>query len=162
MMEESQKIHILSRELIPVFDELEQETKEVVLEHIQDCSECWQLLNELAEGNYPMVERNEEVGIKPLKKLVQFNRGIKWLFISIRAFILFYIIYSSFHFYNWELSADAAIEYIKSVTFMFYFPAAIFLLVFTMIFFNKRWIMLSILFDLGIILFLDTFMSIFI
>ncbi|MFJ7733739.1 hypothetical protein ACIQXF_17880 [Lysinibacillus sp. NPDC097231] len=160
-MEDSQKIHILSRELISVFDELEQETKEVVLEHIQDCNECRQLFNELAEGNYPMLERSAEVEIKPLKKLVQFNHGLKWLFISVRAFILFYIIYSSFHFYNWELSADAAIEYIKSVTFMFYFPAAIFLSVFTMTFFTKRWTILSILFDLGIIFFLDTFMSIF-
>ncbi|MFJ6210434.1 hypothetical protein [Lysinibacillus sp. NPDC092081] len=160
-MEDSQKIHILSRELISVFDELEQETKEVVLEHIQDCNECRQLFNELAEGNYPMLEHSEEVEIKPLKKLVQFNHGLKWLFISIRAFILFYIIYSSFYFYNWELSADAAIEYIKSATFMFYFPAAIFLSVFTMTFFTKRWIILSILFDLGIIFFLDTFMSIF-
>lgn len=160
-MEDSQKIHILSRELIPVFDELEQETKEVVLEHIQDCSECRQLFNDLAEENYPILERDEEVGLKPLKKLVQFNRGLKWLFISIRALILFCIIYSSFHFYDWELSADAAIGYIKNVTFMFYFPAAIFLSVFTMTFFTKRWIILSILFDLGIILFLDTFMSIF-
>ncbi|MFJ8460936.1 hypothetical protein ACIQ57_17595 [Lysinibacillus xylanilyticus] len=160
-MEDSQKIHILSRELISVFDELEQETKEVVLEHIQDCSECKQLFNELADGSYPMLERSEEVEIKPLKKLVQFNHGLKWLFISIRALILFYIIFSSFHFYNWELSADAALEYIKRITFMFYFPAAIFLTVFTMIFFTKRWITLSILFDLGIIFFLDTFMSIF-
>ncbi|MEQ6357464.1 hypothetical protein ACFVT8_23975 [Lysinibacillus sp. NPDC058147] len=160
-MEDSQKIHILSRELISVFDELEQETKEVVLEHIQDCNECRQLFNELAEGNYPMLELSEEVEIKPLKKLVQFNHGLKWLFISIRALILFYILYSSFHFYNWELSADAAIEYIKSATFMFYFPAAIFLSVFTMTFFTKRWVILSILFDLGVIFFLDTLISIF-
>lgn len=160
-MEDSQKIHILSRELISVFDELEQETKEVVLEHIQDCNECRQLFNEFAEGNYPMLELREEVEIKPLKKLVQFNHGLKWLFISIRALILFYILYSSFHFYNWELSADAAIEYIKSATFMFYFPAAIFLSVFTMTFFTKRWVVLSILFDLGIIFFLDTLISIF-
>lgn len=159
-MEDSQKIHILSRELISVFDELEQETKEVVLEHFQDCNECRQLFNELAEGNYPMLEF-EEVEIKPLKKLVQFNHGLKWLFISIRALILFYILYSSFHFYNWELSADAAIEYIKSATFMFYFPAAIFLSVFTMTFFTKRWVILSILFDLGVIFFLDTLISIF-
>ncbi|MGE7947460.1 zf-HC2 domain-containing protein [Lysinibacillus sp. NPDC093688] len=160
-MEDSQKIHILSRELISVFDELEQETQEVVLEHIQDCSECRQLFNELAEGNYPMLERHEEVKIKPLKKLVQFNHGLKWLFISIRALILFYILYSSFHFYNWELSADAALEYIKSVTFIFYFPVAIFLSVFTIVFFSKRWIIPSILFDLGIIFFLDTLISIF-
>lgn len=159
-MEDSHKIHILSRELISVFDELEQETKEVVLEHIQDCSECRQVFNELAEGNFPMVERSEEVEIKPLKKLVQFNHGLKWLFISIRALILFYILYSSFHFYNWELSADAAIEYIKNTTFMFYFPAAIFLSVFTMTFFTRRWIILSILFDLGIIFFSDTLITI--
>lgn len=160
-MEDSQKIHILSRELISVFDELEQETKDVVLEHTQECIECRQLFNDLADGSYPMLERSEEIEIKPLKKLVQFNHGLKWLFISIRALILFYIIFSSFHFYNWELSADAALEYIKSVTFMFYFPVAIFLTVFTMTFFTKRWVTLSILFDLGIIFFLDTFISIF-
>lgn len=161
-MEESQKIHILVKELIPVFDELEQETKEVVLSHTQVCSECQHLLNEVTEENYPVVEQSEEVGIKQLKKLVQFNRGLKWLFISIRALILFYIIFSAFQFYDLELSADAAIKYIGGSTFMFYFPAAIFLLVFTMTFFTKRWMVFSILFDLGIVLFLDTIISIFI
>lgn len=162
-MKDSQKIHILSRELILIFEELEQETQEVILEHIQDCQECRQLYDEYVnEERHPVQKREEEVGIKPLKKLVQFQRGIKWLFITIRAILLFYIIYTAFQLYDWELSADAAIGYIKSVTFLFYFPAAIFLTVFAIMFFNKRWIVLSLLFDLGIVFFLDTLISLFI
>lgn len=163
MMNDDKRVHILASELILILDELEQETKEVVLEHMQECSQCRDVYNDsLKVEDYPTLKPSEETEIKPLKKLVQFNRSLKWLFISIRALLLFYIIYSSIHFYNWEIAADAAIEYVKSVTFMFYFPAAVFLIVFTMTFFNKRWIAFSILFDLGVILFLDTFMSIFI
>lgn len=160
-MKESYKIHILTQELIPVFDELEQNTKDVVTEHIQECVACQQLYNEIAEGYFPSQQCDDVTKIKPLNKLVQFNRSLKWLFIFIRVFILCCILYSAFHFYNWEVSSDAAIAYIKSTTFMLYFPAVIFLTVFTMVFLNKRWIIFSILFDLGIVLFLDTFISIF-
>lgn len=162
-MNEFQKIHILSRELILVFDELEQETKEVLLEHIQDCQECQRVYSDTSKAeDHPTPTREEEVGIKPLKKLVQFNRGLKWLFITIRALLLFYIIFSAIQLYNWELSANAAIDYIKSGTFLFYFPAVLFLTVFAMMFFNKRWMVISLLFDLCIILFLDTLISLFI
>ncbi|KHF38129.1 hypothetical protein [Halalkalibacter okhensis] len=160
-MNDYQKIHTLTRELIPVFDDLDQQSKEVILEHIESCRECKELYNDLInlDESYPKSEDKSDVGIRPLKKLVQFNRSLQWLFISIRAVVILFILFTAYNFYNWDLSLAAALEYIRSVTFMFYFPVATFLLVFTLIFFNKRWVVLSVIFDIFIILFLDTFIS---
>ncbi|WP_232700001.1 hypothetical protein [Brevibacillus daliensis] len=163
-MDAAQKIHLLSRELIPVINDLDENAVKVVLEHIHHCTECQHLyLNVMEmEENYPQAPIANEVDIKPLKKLVQFNRGLKLLLIAIRAVILLYIIYSGIQFYDWGTSAQAAISYIQSVTFLFYFPASLFLTIFTLVFFNKKWIWLSIIFDLTIILFIDRIITFFI
>ncbi|MEH6944241.1 hypothetical protein [Bacillus sp. JJ722] len=151
-MDDNQKIHILTRELIHVINNLEDDTKKVVIEHIHYCTECQQLYSKLmeVEKNYPQVTISNENENKPLKKSksVQFNRGLKLLLIFIRAVILFYIIFSGLSFYDWEISSQAAIDYIQGVTFLFYFPAAIFLIIFTITFFNKKWIWTSLIFDL--------------
>lgn len=156
-MNETEKIHILSLELIPVVDDLDEPAVKVILEHITHCKECQRLYSSVTEveEHYPKESIHDEAEIKPLKKLVQFNRGLKLLMLGIRIVILIYIFYSGISFYDWGTSAEEAIDYIQSITFFFYFPASLFLIIFTFVFFNKRWIWFSIMFDLFIILFLD-------
>ncbi|MGM9986217.1 MAG: hypothetical protein ACI35O_03210 [Bacillaceae bacterium] len=163
-MDATEKIHLLSRELVLVINDIDEDARKVVLEHIRHCTECQHLYLNVKEmeENYPQATIVNEIEIKPLKKLVQFNRSLKLLLIVIRAVILLSIIYSGIQFYDWETSAQSAINYIQNVTFFFYFPASIFLTIFTLVFFNKKWIWLSIIFDLIIILFIDSIITFFV
>ena len=162
-MGHNQKIHLLSQELIPVIQDMDSEPKQVVLDHIKYCEECQRLYSIAMDfdDNFPEVNISEDVEIKPLKKLAQFNIGLKLLLISVRSIILFYVLYSSFSYYDWESSATMILATLQSGIFLFYLPAAVFLLVFTITFFNKKWVLVSFIADLTVILFLDNILRLF-
>ncbi|WP_077604948.1 hypothetical protein [Oceanobacillus sojae] len=151
-MDDQEKIHLLSQELIPIIDDLDEETKQIVLEHIEECDKCKKLYSEMVDMDKEIPEHayDEDVEIKPLKKLVQFNTGLKLLLIAVRIIILFYISYSSFRFHDLE-SLDQMIAAFQGGILLFYFPAAVFLLVFTFTFFNKKWLWISLTADIIII-----------
>ena len=48
-MNKQDKIHILSQELIPVMDDLDEEARNIVLEHMQHCKKCQNFYWEIAE-----------------------------------------------------------------------------------------------------------------
>lgn len=161
-MDAYKKIHFLSQELIPIINDLDDEPRKIVSEHITDCEECRKLYNSTVnfDESVPKQDYAEDVEIKPLKKLVQFNTGLKLLLIVVRLLVLFYIFYTSFRYYDVE-SVTMMLEYFRSGIFLFYTPAAIFLLVFTITFFNKKWVRVSLVTDLVIILFLDNMVQLF-
>ena len=161
-MEDYQKIHLLSLELIPIIDDLDDEPKKIIFDHITDCEDCKKLYASTENFNESISKQDytENVELKPLKRLVQFNIGLKLLMITVRALILFYIGYSSYKYYGSE-SVTSLLEYFKSGIFIFYTPAAIFLLVFTFTFFSKKWLWISLAIDLVIILFLDKIVQLF-
>ncbi|WP_217585497.1 hypothetical protein [Lentibacillus saliphilus] len=161
-MDAYKKIHLLSQELIPVINDLDDEPRQIILEHITDCRDCRKLYDSTLnfDDSMPKQDYTEDVELKPLKKLVQFNNGLKLLLITVRALILFYIFYSSFKFYGVE-SATLMLEYFRSGIFLFYTPAVIFLLVFTSVFFNKKWVWIPLVFDFVIILLLDNIVQLF-
>ncbi|BAC13205.1 hypothetical protein [Oceanobacillus iheyensis HTE831] len=161
-MDANTKIHLLSKELIPVINDIDNKPKQIILDHIIDCEDCRNLYNHSVEfdENMPKNNYSNDVELKPLKKLVQFNTGLKLLLIAVRAIILFYILYSSFKYYNVE-SVIRTLDYFWSVIFLFYIPAAVFLLVFTITFFNKKWIWMSLIVDLFIIVFLGNILQLF-
>lgn len=68
-MKEFEKIHILSQELIPVFEELDDAAKKIILEHIERCTHCHSLfVNQPKEADsYIQIEESEPIKIKPLK-----------------------------------------------------------------------------------------------
>ena len=162
-MEDFKKIHLLSLELIPIIDDLDDEPKKIILDHITDCEDCKKLYASTEDFNESIFKpvHSENVELKPLKRLVQFNIGLKLLMITVRALILFYIGYSSYKYYGSE-SVTSLLEYLQSGIFIFYTPAAIFLLVFTFTFFSKKWLWISLAIDLVIILFLDKIVQLFI
>lgn len=161
-MHKQDKIHILSQELIPVLDDLDEEARNIVLEHVQHCKKCQHLYSTIVEidENAPQTPLPDEVEMKPLKKLVQFNQGLKLVLFMIRIVLLAFIFYSSVQFYDWTIAAQAATEYIQAVIFFFYFPAALFLTIFSFIFLNKRWFVFSVIFDISIILLFDRLIAI--
>ncbi|WP_042475619.1 hypothetical protein [Bacillus ndiopicus] len=163
-MHESNKIHILSQELIVMFDELEDEAQKIVHEHMKECRECQKLYDNLQMKAivYNDFHDSDKLEIKPLKKIIHFHQGLKIMFFAVRLALISFILFTSFHFYNWELSSKAALEFIKGAVFFFYFPSIIFLTVFAFAFFNKKWVWLLILFDFIIIFFLDVIIAIFI
>ncbi|MCM3741485.1 hypothetical protein M3210_14520 [Oceanobacillus luteolus] len=160
-MDSFKKIHLLSQELIPLINDLEEEPKQIILEHIKDCGDCRKLHESAVEfdESMPKQDFSEDVELKPLKKLVQFNTGLKLLLVTVRALILFYIFYSSFSFYG--ESAPLLMGQFYSGIILFYVPAAIFLLVFTFTFFNKKWFWTSLVADLVIIFLLDNIVELF-
>lgn len=153
-MNEQRKIHFLTQELIPILNEVDGESKKIALEHIQACEECKRIYERAVEfdENMPTLHHSEEVELKPLKRLAQFNTGLKMLLIAIRAVILSYILFVSFKLYQMNTTD---LSYIQSAIALFYIPAAIFLLVFTFTFFNRKWFLASLFSDLFIILFLS-------
>lgn len=153
-MNETHKIHLLSRELIPILNDIEPETKEIVLEHIALCSSCQALYENAHELDRAFLEEKDKPTqpkeVQPLKKLVQFNRGIKLLLIMIRVAILSYAGYTALALADFIVSADVYFD-IQATIYFFYLPASVFLLVFTFVFLNKRWFMYSIGADVFVI-----------
>ncbi|SFG62246.1 hypothetical protein SAMN05216353_16512 [Halobacillus alkaliphilus] len=146
------KIHKLSQELIPVFDELDTETKEIIKEHAQYCSECDHMLDkrEVMDAEMESAGDNEgkESTIKSLKKLIHNNSGIGIMLFLVRVLVLAVISYNSLRFQNFE----DVVQTFQGGTFLIYLPTAIFLLIFTWTFLNKRWILYSVVADLVVLL----------
>lgn len=159
-MNDDRKVHLLAQELISVMNDLDEEPQQIVLDHIKECDDCKQLYTNILEfdESMPALNYSDDVELKPLKKLVQFNTGLKLLLISIRVVILFYILYSAIRFAGME-ALD--ISFIESGIFLFYTPATLFLLIFTFTFFNKKWAWGSLVIDLFIILLLSKVLQLF-
>ena len=163
-MNEFQKIHTLSQELILIYEELERDAQQIVTEHMEQCEACKRLFEnreDEAVGFTPLPVNKEEA-IKPFKKLLHFKWSLNLMLIAIRVVFLVLIVYTSIMFYDWDLSAKAAVDYVQYTVFLFYFPGVLFLNIFTFVFFHKRWVWLFVLFDLVIILYLDTMMTAFV
>lgn len=154
-MERIEKIHLLSQELIPIVNDIEPEAKQVVMDHVAGCETCQELYANAHKLDEDFPTKNkQQTEIKPLKKLVQFNRGIKLLLILVRLAILSYIIYSGTNFFDMA-PPSSGFPFIQASILMFYLPAAVFLLVFTFIFLSKKWLYSSLCADLFIIFFLN-------
>ncbi|WP_113929462.1 hypothetical protein [Bacillus sp. P14.5] len=152
-MNDQEKIHHLCKELIPLMDDVDHFTKDILMDHIQECRTCQQSyakINEFSE-NFSSPKVQEEVEIPPLKKLAQFNTGLKILLIGIRVVILFYLIFSSLKFSDGMSLSETTIQHLEAGIFLFYFPTAIFLTVFSFIFFNKKWSFFSLCLDILVI-----------
>ncbi|MCA1012818.1 zf-HC2 domain-containing protein [Halobacillus halophilus] len=152
MNEYERKIHKLSQELIPVFDELDAETKEIIQEHARHCSECDRMLN---TGDFMDTEtektedgERDDAPIQPLRQLVHINRGIRVMVFLIRILVLGVISYNSLRFQEF----GDVVRTFQAGTFLIYLPTAIFLIAFTWTFLNKKWVFYSIVADVIILL----------
>lgn len=158
-MDEVRKVHILAQELIPIVKDIEPDARKIVMDHIENCESCQKSYSDSYNLDMEIPDKShEQMEIKPLKKLVQFNKGIKLLLIMIRVVILSYVIFSSLMIFDLENFTDAY-PFIQSTLYIFYLPTAIFLLVFTFVFLNKKWLFVSLVWDVVTIFSLDFFLK---
>lgn len=152
-MNDEQKIHLLVQELIPVINDLEDAPKEIIFDHIQICSDCHILYKNASEfdENMPTLNEPDPIELKPLKRLAQYNTGLKLGLVAIRAIILFYVLYTNFMFSD---AGPVDYPFLQFEILFFYTPSALFLLIFTFTFFNKKWLYYSLGVDLFVILLL--------
>lgn len=151
-MENKNDIHYLVQELIPIKDDISPQAQQIIQEHIQGCDSCRELYKASAELEMKLPSRptsDTEVEVKPLKKLAQFNWGIRALLIAVRVIILGYILFSGFSF-GVETGGHSFV-FIQGSIYMFYLPAALFSLIFTFIFLPKKWLYSSLIVDLIVI-----------
>jgi|GEM_PF-4148257 len=152
-MTEHEKIHILVQELIPVFDDLESDAKRIVQEHMKTCQAC-RRLSEQAEdwaNDQASLQTEDTAEVKPLRRLIAMNKSIKLFLIAVRAFIFIYVVGRSLLLIYRGEDLLKGMEMIKSGLFIFYMPASIFLLAFTSVFLNSRWLKVSFFADVMIL-----------
>ncbi len=149
-MKEEEKIHLLVRELIFIEEELDNEVKEIIHNHINTCDECSHLYSDIKTTEIPTIDSNSsETNIKPLKSLRKLNIGLLVFLVMVRIGILYYIFYA-----NSSGANPSIIENVLQASInLFYLPSVIFLLLFTFIFFKTKIFMVSLMFDLIIIIF---------
>lgn len=159
-MRNDQKIHILSQELIPMIDEIEEGSRQIILDHISECEECQRLYRKVKDINdaFPTKSHSDEFEIAPLKSLVKFKLGLFIFLVLIRFSILYFIIYSGATLVSEKMQS---LSLIQSYNYLFYLPVSLFLIVFTFMFFKKRIFFYFLIFDVFIILFLDNIIQLF-
>lgn len=151
-MNHEKKIHLLAQELIPIINELDEAPKLIVLDHVKTCNVCKETYQDTLafDDEMPKLQEVDQIELKPLKKLAQYNLGLKIFLFAVRAIILFYIAYLGIAFVD---ASGVDVSFVQSAIFLFYIPAVIFLLIFTYTFFEKKWLWTSLLIDGLIILF---------
>lgn len=149
-MKEEEKIHLLVKELIIIEEDLDEEVKEIIHDHINTCDECRRLYSDVKATEIPSIDNNSnETHIKPLKSLRKLNIGLLVFLIIVRIGILFFIFYANSSGYNFVMLEGILQASIN----LFYLPSVIFLLLFTFIFFKTKIFVVSLIFDLIIIIF---------
>ncbi len=157
-MNEQMKIHKLCNELIPFYDEVEESTKEIIEEHIEQCSDCRGLL-ESFQTSFPSdiptqsgdASKEEEVpSIKPFKTLIHFKNILFTFFILIRFLVLGLIANNWVNNVSLEQGALLPADLI-----LLYFPFVALTNGVTFMFYRKMGFWLVLAFDILMLLFFD-------
>lgn len=161
-MGEKNDIHYLVQELIPVMNDISKEAQQIVINHVANCESCRKLYeaSDEFERELPEYAASLNTEVKPLKKLVQFNWGIRMLLIAVRVGILAYIIFSGISF--GRAFPDSTLTYIQGSLYIFYAPAAVFLLAFTFVFSSKKWLYCTLAVDILVVFALKVIWELFI
>ncbi|MDY0405291.1 hypothetical protein P5G51_007655 [Virgibacillus sp. 179-BFC.A HS] len=86
--------------------------------------------------------------------------GIRMLLIAVRVGILAYIIFSGISF--GRAFPDSTLTYIQGSLYIFYVPAAVFLLTFTFVFLSKKWLYCTLAMDILLVFALKIIWKLFI
>lgn len=151
-MNNEKKIHILVKELIPLYDELEEETQKIIQEHMQYCSECEEQIKGehlifVPEEKEILESQDIQQVIQPFKELYYFKTMIFTLLFLARIIILALIVsvstYSSL--YPGKLGGYLV---------LYYFPFVAISNSITYLFYRRGWLWLLLTFDILVFLFL--------
>jgi len=158
-MTDFEKIHVLTKELLVMYNELETEAKSVVDEHITNCQDCKALFETYHhtfasdERDFCLEQLEQPAEIKPFKKLIQFKTTMYVLLIGIRFLLLTLILNNAFDPTRPALLRGSLIAY--------YFPFAGLSDIVTFVFYRKAWFWIMLAFDILILLFFSDFVYLF-
>ncbi|CAM3998005.1 hypothetical protein [Mesobacillus zeae] len=148
-MNNDERIHLLAKELIPLYDDLAADTRLVVEEHARTCKICNEELRRFNATFAPLAAKEEvepNAEIKPFKKLQAFKALMVGLLFLAR-FLLIGLLVAAFD--------PAAPRLLGGNIIMFYFPLAAASLSILYFFYRKLWFWVLVLFDVFILFFLD-------
>ncbi|BBW98463.1 hypothetical protein ACPVTF_02265 [Geobacillus icigianus] len=150
-MTDFEKIHVLTKELLVIYNELDEEAKSIVDEHITSCPDCKGLFETyhstfvFNNQRFCLEQAEQSTEIKPFKKLIQFKTIMYVLLIGIRFLLLSLILNKSFDPTRPALLRGSLIVY--------YFPFVGLSNIVTFVFYRKSWFWIMLLFDILILLF---------
>ncbi len=160
-MRNSEIIHALVYELMPLYQDLDDNIQKIINEHAKECDVCKDQLNNVRDTFDPHEESiNEQVQSietakpSPFKKLILFKRSLFALIIMARFLILGMIIY-------FAQSYLGKAPLITSSLILFYFPFVCLTNAIHYVFFKNKVFWFVISFDIFILLFFDNLLMYF-
>lgn len=166
MSNEYDQIHILCKEIIPLYDEVQPDVKSVINEHCNACSECKNLLQQTNEMDITLSDyqqnfsENDHKQIPPFYHLVWFKRSILIGLILIRILILVIIGREYFQLINFTDAPNGLlVEGIRASMLIFYLPYSVLSLIFLILVTKKRYILILACIDITTFLFFDNWIA---
>jgi hypothetical protein len=153
-MNKESDIHLLVKELIPMYDDLDYPAQNIVSRHIQSCNLCKEMMddnNAIYETMKTNIEEDSQIRdtVIPFKKLNKFRFWLVTLLISIRILLLLFIT-TSFLINDYGTNED--IVFLNGLLWMMYLPIIIFLLIFTLVFVSKKSFWIHLLIDVLVLI----------
>ena len=154
-MNEHQEIHVLCKELIPMFDELDTEVQGIITQHASECKECGEALRIsngiFAENEKPLPVMGGEPDFNPFKRLSLFKGIISIFFLVARVIVLGLISYNWVSNYHFETTTLLSAQLI-----LLYFPLAVIINTINFLFFRNKWFCITLVLDILVLIFFDT------
>lgn len=149
-------IHILCQELIPIYNELEEDAKRVIEKHAEECVSCKEQLEAVQNIEITPKEVNHnQTSMKRFKKLFLFKRVNALLMFFIRAVVLGLIAFDFFQHFSANIPYGIQFEGLRASLVLFYLPLAVVLLMFTWFLKNIKMLWFLLLVDLLVLYFFD-------
>jgi hypothetical protein len=158
-MTQDRKIHLLCQELIPLYEDLNNDVKAIIDEHGENCAECKELLKETVMLNMSLSNHSSqaptEVHKPPFYQLIWFKRSIFFGVILLRLFILGMIWqdYNQIVTYT-EAPLGLAKEGVRASIIIFYLPYSILSLILSLPLVKMRYVGVLAIFDFIVLLYL--------
>lgn len=157
-MNKDMKIHYLAKELIPFYQDTNDETKKILEEHYNHCRECkknLEMLNGVTDNINCNTDFHTEEKISPFRGLVVFKLSIFVISLIVRITIIGIITYNLFN--NTEIMFPVLV----SNLILFYFPIVGIMNIITFLFYRNKWFWIVLVVDIIVLLFLDDFLNFF-
>jgi hypothetical protein len=156
-------IHVLCQELIPIYNELEDEAKRIIDKHAEECPICKEQLKVVRDIDIaPKEVPPNPIAMKRFKKLFLFKRLNAFLLFFIRVIVLGLIAFDFFQHFSANVPYGIQFEGLRAGLILFYLPLAFVLLMFTWFLKNMKMLWISLIIDLIVLYFFDDMIRMFV
>ncbi|SFL72607.1 hypothetical protein SAMN04487943_103299 [Gracilibacillus orientalis] len=155
-----QEIHQLVQELIPLYDEVDKESKIIIDKHVENCAECKTSFDQF-EDNFKELRGDSDTNlhmkdnIKPFKLLNRFKISIFFVLIVARLAIIGLVIST------WASSHDHSFSMLVANLVFYYFPFVGIVNSVIFIFYRGKFFWTVLIWDLIVLMFLDDILKLF-